>query len=44
VIQNQSALLAYMDVCFVFAIFAALMMPLAFVLKPVEVGRSAAVH
>jgi DHA2 family multidrug resistance protein len=43
-IQNQSALLAYMDVFVAFAIFAALMVPLALMLKPVKIGASAAAH
>jgi DHA2 family multidrug resistance protein len=41
-VQNQSALLAYMDVFFAFAIFAALMVPLTLMLKPVEGGAPAA--
>ena len=43
-VQNQSALLAYMDVFFAFAIFAALMVPLALMLKSVKIGASAAAH
>ena len=41
-VQKQSALLAYMDVFFVFAIFAALMVPLTLMLKPVEGGAAPA--
>jgi hypothetical protein len=33
-----------MDVFFAFAIFAALMVPLALLLKSVKIGRSAAAH
>jgi MFS transporter, DHA2 family, multidrug resistance protein len=40
-VQNQSALLAYMDVFFAFVIFAALMVPLALVLRSVKVGAAA---
>jgi DHA2 family multidrug resistance protein len=43
-VQNQSALLAYMDVFFAFAIFAALLVPLALMLKPVKMGKSAVAH
>ena len=43
-IQDQSALLAYMDVFVAFAIFAALMVPLALMLKPVKIGHAAPAH
>jgi hypothetical protein len=37
-IQQQSSLLSYLDVFFVFAIFTALMVPFALLLKSVKVG------
>jgi hypothetical protein len=40
-LQNQSALLAYIDVFFAFAIFAALMVPLALMLRSVPTGAAA---
>src|SRR5262249_56520807 len=40
-VQNQSTLLAYVDVFFAFAIFAALMVPLALTLRPVPPGAAA---
>ena len=39
-VRDQSALLAYMDVFFAFAIFAAVMVPLALTLKSVQAGAA----
>jgi DHA2 family multidrug resistance protein len=43
-VQNQSALLAYMDVFFAFAVFAAIMVPLALTLKSVTMSKAAPAH
>jgi DHA2 family multidrug resistance protein len=43
-IQAQSSLLAYVDVFWLFAIFAALMVPLALTLKSVKAGQGAPAH